>query len=202
MSRFQQIKHPAEGSELSAIYREIVDAGWVGAEQGVPANVVTAFSERPDILRAMWAFTKGTLMSGVLPPTVKEMIAMTVAVHNDCRYCSVAHTNALEAMGVPTRVIESCARDPEFAELPPTQRALLKFALKAANDPKSVTDADFQSLRECGLSDGEITEVVMTVGCASFLDFFAEISGIAPDGEEVASSPDVQAGRHGTIPAS
>ncbi len=85
MSRFQQIKHPVEGTELSSIYREIVDAGWVGAEPGVPANVLTALSERPDILRAMWTFAKGILMSGVLPPTVKEMIAMTVAGPNSNR---------------------------------------------------------------------------------------------------------------------
>lgn len=188
MTRFRQIKRAAENTELAALYKDIVESGWVGAEGDVPANIVTALAERPDLLAATWAFTKGALMNGALPPTVKEMIAMTIAVQNDCRYCAVAHTNALEAMGVPRRVIESCAGDPELAEVPPPQRSILRLALKAYHDPKSVTDEDYQALRDGGLSDGEIMEVLLTVACANFLDFWADVSGIPVDGEEVSVS--------------
>ena len=62
-------------------------------------------------------------MGGVVPSTVKQMILMAIAMQNDCQYCSVVHTNALEAMGVPTEVIQSCASDPELMQVPPPQRA-------------------------------------------------------------------------------
>lgn len=56
----------------------------------MPVNWVTSQAGRPDILAATWAFTKGTLMHGQLPPTVKQMIAMVIAMQNDCRYCEVS----------------------------------------------------------------------------------------------------------------
>jgi uncharacterized peroxidase-related enzyme len=111
------------------------------------------------------------------------MILMSIAMQNDCQYCSVAHTKALEAMGVPTAVIESCASDPELTQVPPTQRVIIKFALKTARDPKSVTDDDFQTLRDYGLSDGEIMEVTMLAACGNFLDTWADVSGIQIDWE-------------------
>jgi uncharacterized peroxidase-related enzyme len=127
---------------------------------------------------------KGILLQGVLPPTVKQMISMTIAMQNNCRYCTVAHSNALESMGVPTEVIQSCAGDPDLAHVPPPQRAILKFGLKTARSPRSVTDADLQALRDHGLSDGEIMEVVMVAACSNFLNTWAEVSGILVDGEE------------------
>jgi uncharacterized peroxidase-related enzyme len=111
------------------------------------------------------------------------MILMAIAMQSDCRYCSVVHTNALEAMGVPTEVIQSCASDPELAQVPPTQRAMIRFGLKTARDPKSVTDEDFRNLRDHGLSDGEIMEVTMLAAAGGFLDTWAAVSGIQPDSE-------------------
>jgi uncharacterized peroxidase-related enzyme len=112
------------------------------------------------------------------------MISMTIALQNNCRYCVVAHSFALEAMGVPKEVIESCASDPELSLVPPPQRAIIKFGLKAARDPKSMNDEDFQSLRDYGLSQGEIMEVVMMAAFTNFINFWADVSGIPVEGEE------------------
>ncbi|NIV94884.1 hypothetical protein GWN42_19355 [candidate division KSB1 bacterium] len=182
--RFKQIKHPKDNLELQSLYKEIAESGVQGSEEGVPINLFTSQSERPDILQAGWAFFKGTLLQGQLPPTLKQMISMTIALQNNCRYCVVAHTFALEAMGVPKEVIESCASDPELSLVPPPQRAIIKFALKAARDPKSINDEDFQTLHNFGLSDGEIMEVIMVAACAIFTDFWADISGLPVDWEK------------------
>jgi AhpD family alkylhydroperoxidase len=106
MSRFELVKDASGNPELESLYKEIVEYGWAKPD-GVPVNWITSQASRPDILAATWAFTKGTLAHGQLPPTVKQMIAMVIAMQNDCRYCEVAHTNALEAMGVPQDVIQS-----------------------------------------------------------------------------------------------
>jgi len=181
MSRFHQVRDPADNPRLGSLYKEIVDHG-LGAN--TPINWFTAQSTRPDILATTWGMAKGILLQGVLPPTVKQMISMTIAMQNNCRYCTVAHSNALESMGVPTEVIQSCAGDPDLAHVPPPQRAILKFGLKTARSPRSVTDADLQALRDHGLSDGEIMEVVMVAACSNFLNTWAEVSGILVDGEE------------------
>jgi len=181
MSRFNQIKRPKGNPELEALYRAAIEAGMEGSEPGVPSNFVTSFSERPDLLASTLGLLKGVVMGGVVPSTVKEMILMAIAMQNDCQYCSVVHTSALEAMGVPTEVIKSCASDPELKQVPPPQRAMIKFGLKTARDPKGVTDEDFRTLRDYGLSDGEIMEVTMLAAAGNLLDTWADVSGITVD---------------------
>ena len=183
MPRFKQIKHP-DDPELKALYKAAMEGGLVGTEEGVPNNFVTSQSERPDILAATLIFADKIVMRGLLPPTVKQMIAMTIAMQNNCRYCTRLHTSALEGMGVSQEVIQSCASDPDLAELPPSQRAILKLALKTSRDPLEVTDDDLQTLREFGLNDAEIMEVAMMAAAENFLNTWARVSGIAIDGED------------------
>ena len=183
MPRFKQIKHP-DDPELKALYKAAMEGGLVGTEEGVPNNFVTSQSERPDILAATLVFADKIVMQGLLPPTVKQMIAMTIAMQNNCRYCTRLHTSALEGMGVSHEVIQSCASDPDLAELPPSQRAILKLALKTSRDPLAVTDDDFQTLREFGLNDAEIMEVAMMAAAENFLNTWARVSQISLDGQD------------------
>lgn len=183
MSLFRQIQE-AEDPQLQALYKEAVEFGFASADGAGPNNFVTSLSERPDLLAGVWGLIKSVALGGQLPPTVKQMIGMAIAMQNDCRYCRVAYAHALEAMGVPTAVVRSCASDPQLREVPPPQRAIVQFAVRAARDPKSVGEEDVQALRDQGLSDGEIMEVVMMAAAANLLDMWADVSRIAVDGEE------------------
>lgn len=185
MPRFPLVKHPEPGTELANVYEKILAMGGQGAEEGVPSNYMTSLGERPDIIDSLLKGWQNVFISGLLPPTIKQMIAMTIALQHDCRYCAVGTTMALQMMGVSKSVIESCASDPEFSELPPPQRAIMKFALKADLFPKELNEKDYQALYDFGLSDGEIIEIIMTVAYARFNDFWADVSEIPLDGEEV-----------------
>jgi uncharacterized peroxidase-related enzyme len=134
-------------------------------------------------LEGTWELVKRILIEGQLPATVKQMIAMTISMQNNCRYCSVTHTHALETMGVPKEVIDTCATDPSLSQLPELHRAILRCALKAAREPNAITDADYQTLRENGLRDAEIMEVAMMAAFMNFINTWADVSGIAVDGE-------------------
>ncbi len=181
MSRFKQIQHPQEHPELMALYKEIVANG-LGKD--VPINWFISQSQRLDILQASWALTKGILLCGELPSTVKQMIAIKVSMQNKCLYCATIHTKALQAMGVPTEVVDSLTTDINLAKVPPPQRAIIKFALKAVCDPRSVRDKDFQILRGYGLKGGEIMEVVMMAAFANFINFWADVSDIPIEREK------------------
>src|SRR5262249_11089170 len=104
---------------------------------------------------------RGLLLEGELPPTLKQMIIVRVSTTNNCRHCRVIHTHALEALGVPAEVIDTLMTDVNPAKLAPVQRVVVEFAAKTAANPKSISDEDFKSLREYGLSNGEIIEVTM-----------------------------------------
>ena len=112
------------------------------------------------------------------------MIGMTVAKQNDCRYCEVFSTGALEALGVPSNVIQSCANDPDLTELPPPQRAIIKFALKMAKDPKYLNSEDFDKLRDLGISDSEILEIITYTSLVNFYDILADAMDLVVEGSE------------------
>ena len=177
-SYFERILDARDDPELRSLYADIVKKGF-GSE--VPLNWFTAQGARPDILGATWNFTKAVLLQGQLPPTIKQMIIVKVATLNQCRYCATVHTNALVAMGVPTEIIDSITTDLELTKVPPPQRAILEFAVKVAQQPKSVTDADFDRLRELGLSEGEMMEVAIMGAFANFVNTWADVSAIPID---------------------
>jgi alkylhydroperoxidase family enzyme len=87
-------------------------------------------------------------------------------------------------MGIPAEVTDSVTTDLNLARVPPPQRAILEFAMKVARDPKSLTDEDFQKMREFGLSDGETMEVALMAAYSNFINAWADVSGIPLEGEE------------------
>jgi alkylhydroperoxidase/carboxymuconolactone decarboxylase family protein YurZ len=95
MPRFKQVKDPSHDPVLQELYREMLDSG-LGTE--VPPNWFTFQGERPDIMAATWALCKQLLFHGMLPPTVKQMIAVVVSRTNECRYCTTTYANSLAAM--------------------------------------------------------------------------------------------------------
>ena len=180
MSRFDMVLRPEPESRVAALYSEIVAKGF---GETIPINWFTAQGRRPDILQASWGLAQGILVEGILPPTLKQMIAATVSAQNGCRYCAVTHTSALQSMGVPETLIQSCANDTNLSDVPPAQRTILKFALKCARSPNSMTDEDFERLYDNGLSQEEVMEVVMMAVFTNFINGWADASGIEVDGE-------------------
>lgn len=154
-----------------------------GAEPGVLANTIPAFSERPDLFTPILPLAKAVFMEGQLPPTLIKIICMTIALQNDCRYCVILNSNSLEGMGVAEEVIKSCASDSDLSEVPPPQRAIIKFALKLARNLKSAKDEDYQTLRDYGLIDGELLEIVSVVSYANCADMLADVTEVIVDGE-------------------
>jgi len=177
-TRFERITRTESNPELESLYADIMETGF---GDGVPLNWFTSQGGRPDILTATWKLAKAVLLQGQLPPTIKHMIIVKVATLNQCRYCATVHTKALEAMGVPTEIIDGLTTDLNLSEVPPPQRAILEFAVKVAQQPKSVTDGDFERLHELGLSEGETMEVAMMGAFANFLNTWADVSGIPID---------------------
>ncbi len=182
MSRLPQNENTENNPELEEAYQVASNSGWVTSD-GSLINFVKSFSEKPNILKCILNLDS-EIANGTVPPTVLQMIGMTVAKQNDCQYCEVFSAGALEAMGVAKNVIHSCASDPDLTEVPPPQRAIIKFALKMSKDPKSLNNEDFDKLREFGMSDAEILEVVAYTSLSNFYDILADTMDLIVEGSE------------------
>lgn len=181
MARFPMVREPAGSPELARLYREMIDTGFGSA--GAPIHWFTAQGSRPDIAAATWALVKGVLVEGQLPPTLKQLIAMTISVQSNCRYCAVTHSGALQALGVDRAIVERASADPTLSDFPPAFRAAVQLALKAARDPNGLTDDDYEAVRGAGFSDGEILEIVMMAAFTRFINTWADAAGLPLDGD-------------------
>ncbi len=182
MPRFSEILDSSNNPQLKALYEDIVNHGYRESEAAIPPNWFTTQGERPDILASIWKLGKGIATQGELPSSLKEMIMTIISMQNNCRYCTAAHRKMLEESDVPQAVIDGLTQR-NLSKVNPIQRAVLEFSLKAAQSPQSVLDEDVEKLREFGLGDGEILEIIMTVAYTNFINTWSDMSGISFDGE-------------------
>lgn len=93
----------------------------VEAELGVPGGPpFLMLSPAPELLAPMWALLRESLLvGGPAERVAKEVVAITIAVENDCRFCADAHTVMLHAAGEPAlaEAVREGAPPPEYAEL-------------------------------------------------------------------------------------
>ncbi len=58
---------------------------------------------------------------------------------------------------------------------------MILFAVKCATDPQSLTGADYKQLRDHGLKESEIVEVVAMSALAVYANIIADATTMEPD---------------------
>lgn len=177
MNRISRLDEPPS-AEVEALYSEILAHGF---GDRTPINFFTAMAHRPDLLKATWDLAKAVLVEGLLPGSLKQMIALCISRQNDCRYCSVMHRGALEMAGVAPNVVESCASDPTIAGLAEPHRSIVRLAMVVAESPDSVKVDDLRALLDLGLSHDEVVELLVLAAFTNFINAWADISDIPLD---------------------
>jgi alkylhydroperoxidase family enzyme len=141
---------------------------------GYLPNYVRAFSHRPDVY---WAW-RGLVsaIQGASDPRRYELATLAAAKRLRSSYCSLAHGKMLvDRFYTPDQVL----RLP--GGLDKTDAAITAFAEQVVDDASSVTQADVDRLREVGLSDAEITDVVLAAAARSFFAKTLDALGALPD---------------------
>jgi alkylhydroperoxidase family enzyme len=103
----------------------------------------------------------------------------TVAAARELRssYCSLAHGPELaRQVGVETaiKIASDESTDPPHA-------AIGELARKVATSPAGITEADLKPLRDLGLSDVDILDVVLAAAARYFFSSVLEATGAVPD---------------------
>ncbi len=139
---------------------------------GSTPNLFTTAAHSPAALDAMLGLF-ASLGKASIGPRIGEQIALVVAQRNQCGYCLAAHT-AIGAMhGLSTNAMHA-ARRAESAD--PRTAALLQFALQVLDARGHVDDAALDALRDAGVTDGEIVEVVAHIALNVFTNFVNSVS--------------------------
>lgn len=134
---------------------------------GVTPNMFRAAANSPAALKSMWgAF--GALGGGVLGAKLGEQIAVAIADIDRCDYCLSAHTLLGQKAGATAQEMAEAqagrSHDPRTA-------AVLAFAVKVVRDRAQINDADVAALREQGLDDEAIVEVIAHIALNLFTNY-------------------------------
>lgn len=131
-------------------------------------NMMGAMANSPAVLEAYLNFS-GALAKGSLSPKVREQIALAVGEQNDCQYCMAAHSALGKFAGLGGDEIADSRRG---VSNDGRTQAILSFAKKLVSERGRVGEHDVIQLRDAGLSDGDIAEVIGNVAVNLFTNYF------------------------------
>jgi uncharacterized peroxidase-related enzyme len=157
---------------------------------GYVRNLTAAFSHAPELLTA-WQQLNGAIKERM---DVRRYELATIAAARRIRssYCALAHGSVLLNGYVDGGQLVEIMSDHHAAGLDPVDVAVMDLADKVAADASSVTQVDIDRLREHGLSDSEIFDVVAAAAARCFFSKTLDGLGVQPDAQYSELAADVR----------
>lgn len=140
-------------------------------------NYELAFEQRPEVYAA-WVQLNSAIKAGM---DLRRYELATLAAARKLRssYCCLAHGTVLaERFGEPVAQI---AADHRSAGLSETDVAVMDLAEHVADDAGAITDVELQRLRDLGLSQQDIMDVVLAAAARCFFSKTLDALGVLPD---------------------
>lgn len=151
---------------------------------GFVPNVFKAQAVNGDQFLAWWGYFNLLVnKEGYLSNAERELIAVVVSGLNRCTYCTVSHGAALREFTGDTVRADLIAVNWRQADLPPREAAIAGYAELLTRAPDEVTQQDLEPLREVGLGDHEIMELVQVIGMFNMTNRVATAIGMVPNVE-------------------
>ncbi|MEO9199377.1 MAG: peroxidase-related enzyme [Antricoccus sp.] len=169
------VSEDAAAGDVDEYYRQ-QRAAW-----GFLPNYAGAFSTRPDVAQA-WNALNVTIRNG-MDRRRFEIVTIAAARALHSTYCTAAHSKFLRDVCGDEETLELIARDPTGAALSPEDRAVYRFAAKVAASAESICQQDVDQLRELGLADADIADLVFAASARSFFTRVLDGLGARLDAE-------------------
>lgn len=149
------------------------------AALGYVPNYTRLFAHRPAVYEA-WHRLRDAI-SGSMDVRRYELATVAAARTLRSSYCTLAHGKVLADRFLEPAQVRDVVLDHRNAGLDEVDVAVMDLAEKVAGDATSVTEGDVQRLRDLGLSDAEITDVVLAAAGRCFMSKTIDALGALPD---------------------
>ncbi len=166
-------------ARISAPTREAVPAASiplldaVEKQLGLVPNMFRVIALSPHALQGY--LSQNAALSKTLDVKTRERIALAVAQVNGCDYCLSAHSYL--AANLAKLDAAEIAGNRQGISADPKANAAVAFAASLARNRGQVTDAEIESVRDAGYSDGQIVEIVAVVAENVFTNFLNIVAG-------------------------
>lgn len=118
-------------------------------------------AHQPEILRQRsTAYNAIMYAPGGLPRAERELGATVVSRVNGCVYCGSVHAQRFEQLAKRTDVVAQVFDNPATAGTTERERAIARFSIKLTEQPAGLGAQDIQALKDVGLSEAEILDLL------------------------------------------
>jgi uncharacterized peroxidase-related enzyme len=174
--------------EAQGAASELLESARAGL--GHVPNWVRLLANRPDVFDA-W----NQLVSAVRDDMDRrryELATIAAARRLGSSYCMLAHSSVLMDRFYDADAVRAIASDHRAAGLDAVDVAVMDLAEKVAADATSVTQEDIDRLRDMGLSERDIFDVVLAASIRAFFTKTLDALGVEPDASYQALEPELQ----------
>jgi uncharacterized peroxidase-related enzyme len=176
ISNLEMVEESVATEDVTVFYGEIKRL----LQIPIVPNFVKALAISPDALAIYSALNKAFRARITLPQSLTSMILYTIAKKSNCEYCSATHEVTCRTLGVDEETLAQLVED-LGAVNPLRVKAIIEFALKAAKHPKDLVAEDYEYVRDQGVSDEEIVEIILIAAVGVLSDVLAESLKIEVD---------------------
>jgi uncharacterized peroxidase-related enzyme len=119
---------------------------------------------QPEVLKQRSvAFNAIMYAPGGMPRAERELGATVVSRINGCVYCASVHAQRFEQLAKRTDAVIEVFNDPHTAGTSERERAIVQFSIALTSAPDAVSPADIQTLKDVGLTELEILDLMHSV---------------------------------------
>ena len=137
---------------------------WVSEAEGAVPNHFYVEMNFPEFFKAKLSATRVLWDAGELDMNEIQHIGVLISKDNGCPYCTAAFCTILtHGMGAPEDYVKSLLTEGGEAVEGDRLLTLLDFALKVNRDAAAITDEDIEGLRQVGLSDKGVVQIIHVV---------------------------------------
>lgn len=124
--------------------------------------------------------------AGGMSRAERELGALAASMVNRCIYCAAVHADRHAKLEKDTQVTDALFADGADAALGPRDRAIFDFAYHAAKSPPEAGPDQMRALRDAGLSEEEILDLILTSALFGWANRLMHVLGdpVRPDAKE------------------
>ena len=157
---------------------------------GFVPNFTRVFARRPEVYEA-WKQLNGAIKEA-MGARRYELATLAAARRLRSSYCMLAHGKVLADGFFGTEALRQVAVDHRAAGLDPVDVAVMDLAEKVAGDATSISEADIVPLRDLGLSDDEIFDVVLAASVRCFFSKTLDALDVQADAAYAEIEPNLR----------
>lgn len=153
----------------------------INAKLGRVPNFFRVLSNSPVVINVHAALNQN--LGRALDVKIRERLALAVAAVNGCEYCDAAHTFTGFTFSKLSREEIELARRGTSED--PKAAAAVAFARRVAETRGKVVQADLDTVRAAGFTEGQLVEIVAIVAENFFTNLINNVAGTEVDFPEI-----------------